>query len=279
VTTQWPPYRVDVIARGGVPQWRPWKALTQAEYNAIQSGGDWDPNTLYVVTPQRVMHGGSEVWPGTFDGGLVSATMAQNSVANPNIVIPTTSPGNLVAVIVHRWGGGATNPITGVTDSAGQTWKNAGWGYAAATTSGIHLWYLEGSAAIDSVTVTTAANALSMTVVEVAGIVPANALDVKVPDGASAGINPAVVLSPSQRSFMLAAVGLPNVAGLTVPERPDPPWHNLDDVGIPAQQPIRVAAGAVVEGGATGVASWTFGPSGTCYFVGAAFRAITADVP
>lgn len=270
-----------VVMAKNIPLWRPWQALTQAEYNAMKASGAWDPNTLYVITPQRVYFGGTEVWPGPWEGGIVNVTSGVSASVNPSQVIPTTTAGNLIVAVVPRATGNADTGPTAVTDSAGQTWTRAA---AVPGTAGhaISIWYRADSAPINSVTFTMPALLAGWWIIELAGMENANVLDETTGWAASYSPSAPISLTVNHPSVVFAAFhGWSNAVNDLRPnqQRPDPPWHNFADVvtddGVIQSGRPRVAALAMihVEGGATAQASWRWRTDLGLGMVAAAFRA------
>ena len=222
-----------VVMPRNVASWRPWRALTQAEFNEIQAEGAWDPDVLYVVTPQRVMLGGHETWPGPWDGGVVHVTSGTANAANFNQVIPTTTEGNLVIAITATAGTHHAGAITGVSDDAGQTWAYATGGASAPDITGINCWYRADSAPISQVNwASTAAVVRAWWVIEIAG---AGALDSVSPIGSGNPSGyPDVIHTVVHRSLVFAAVHRSQPSAAT--SRPGPPCPARPGVCSAAEQ-------------------------------------------
>jgi hypothetical protein len=271
--TQINPLEVDVQVATGLPAWRPWRALTQAEYNALQASGAWDRSTLYVVTPQRVMNGGSEVWPGPWDGGIVTVNQGQTVVANPVLDIAISTAGNLLVLVFNR---GTNYGPTGVTDNLGQPWKQAWPGPTnsglAANVRGVGMWYCEGSASVNQVHVTAAAAPGFYRVFELSGIVESDALD------AATGVTGVTSggVTPSSRCYVLcthmAATANPPPSQTNLPD--SPPWTNFGQIPMAdiASPSLVNDAGGVFEGGQPAIATWQ---PYTGMAIAAAFRTVT----
>jgi hypothetical protein len=261
---------IPAIGIPGPTDWRPWVALSQAQYNAMQPE-DFHPDILYIVGATRIYQGETNVFPPPFGGGIVNMTEAASGVASFPVTIPTTTPGNLL--IVHASGGGLGANIATITDAAGQTWKLLDVGVSAA-----QVYYIEGSAAISQINFTwpTVANR-SMRVFEVAGIADTNALDTNTPVANSGpGVTTVTAtLTPNSHSFILAGVGHATLTNMTVNARPIvPPWTNLDDYSAPTS----FIANAFTIGvpGVQYTARWVFNQANLGYFA-VAFR--VADTP
>lgn len=263
------PARVDVSVDRNVLRWRPWVVLSQAQYNAMDPG-DFDPGTLYVVAPQRVYQGPNALYPPPYGAGIISATRG-NVVngANPVQTIPTTTPGNLVVLILaSRISVVAT--IASVTDSANQIWKQAvSTGQVGSNAfSAIQCWYYENSVAIDSVRLTAASSIRAWWVCEVGGIAQSDALDNT--SASSGGGLAAQSITVERRSLVVHAV---NRASAALPVNRPSGWNALDDWGTYYDDVSAFVAYRVAEIGATVAAQWSFPAGATATgMISAAFR-------
>jgi hypothetical protein len=259
-----PPQRITaatVQMRRNLLAWRPWTALTQAQFNALQASGGWDPDTLYVITPQRVFYGGKEVWPGPWDGGIVNMTTGQSSTANPVATIPTTEAGNLVVLIhIAATVNTTANQVSAVTDSANQTWRRAiDGGHTATYSTQVGIWYAENSAAIDTVRLTASAATRAYWIFEVSGIQTADCLDGAYGDfisPAASGAN--LSITAASRSVVFAVVHTQHPTSgtqVTLTRLPDEPWQNFDVLPTIGGR-VGSAVQDLAEGGATVTASW-----------------------
>ena len=140
-----------------------------------------------VTTPSS--GGPSQPW-------LVQAAGASETVAGTSLSAtlpaPTTS-GHLLVLSASLYTG-ITNPITSVTDTAGNPWTRIGVFAVSGHYSDGEMWYAANAAAVTSVTVHTAsAMVIAVEVEEFAGIATTNPLDVSTGTsntGTSAGSGP-----------------------------------------------------------------------------------------
>jgi hypothetical protein len=101
-----------------------------------------------------------------------TATSLAATFANP------TTPGNLLVLSASVYTG-ATNHITSITDSAGNTWTRVGAFSVASHNSDGEMWYSTNAASVTSVTAHLASAAtMALGVQEFSGIAPTTPLDV-----------------------------------------------------------------------------------------------------
>lgn len=266
-STSGPIQRVDVTMPYNVPSWRPWQALTQAEYNQISANNAWDPNVLYVVTPQRVFLGGKEVWPGPFEGGIVSVSNGFGAQANPVQDIPLTTAGSLVVAFT-------SNRPTGVTDSAGQTWQQA----ITPASGAPDCWYIENSAPISDVQFTGPGHANgAWRVFEVAGVATEDSLDTVLQTVPGTGL----ITTVNADARALAFAVIYDWGQVVVPTgRPSAPWQDHGDLvhtaGINTYNML--AATRLMEGGTTDNAVWTGTLGIDSVGIGITFRTVATDI-
>jgi hypothetical protein len=112
---------------------------------------------------------------------LVQATGAHESTSSTSLTATfaaPTSQGDLLVLSASVYTG-ATNSITRVTDSAGNSWKKIGAYYVAGHYSEGEMWYAANTAPVSSVTVTVAsATVIALQVEEFSGVAATNPLDV-----------------------------------------------------------------------------------------------------
>jgi hypothetical protein len=254
------------------PYWRPWVALSQATYNAMDPS-QFDPDIMYVVGATRIYQGENNVFPPPFGGGIVNVTTGIGTL-NPTQIIPTTQPGNLVVLIQgSSTFANAANVPSAVTDNAGQVWKQVGYfGSTGAGGTQIACWYRDGSAAISQVTMTASSQPRVWWILEIAGIAATDALDSSFGDlGGNAGVQSATLV-PNYRAAVIAALTRTQT-GLAITARPpDPPWINLDDMATTGDISMSLAAFRVATAGESVTAAWTLGTAQQAGRFIAAFR-------
>jgi hypothetical protein len=112
---------------------------------------------------------------------LVQAAGAAESSAATSLTgtFPAQTAGGHLLVLSASVYTGATNPISSVTDSAGNTWTRIGRFAVSGHFSDGEMWYAANAAPVTSVTVHTAsAVVVSLGVQEFSGVAATNALDV-----------------------------------------------------------------------------------------------------
>lgn len=285
--------QVRVTMPRNVPMWRPFQPLTQAEYNTLAANNAFDPNTLYAITPARVMLGGREVWPGPWPGGIEHITTSTFSAAR-TVAIPLTTAGNLLVVIRHGAAGGTIGGngntgtyLTGVTDSAAQTWTNATPGLvgnAGGQPSQVQCFYRQDSAAVDSVTFSGGGSTPTLVRIFEISDMASDAFDTAQAGGMPFQQRANVVATPTFRSMVFAALTTNHPA--EQPEEPfqaypdSPPWTNFDTLPVPGSigagtpNPQAVCSMTVIDGGQTAAALWEFGITRHYGSMFAAFRTV-----
>jgi Calcineurin-like phosphoesterase/PEGA domain len=111
----------------------------------------------------------------TGPAGPAFVQSAGSSTTSVTLPVPST-PGDLLVLSASVYTG-ATHPITAVTDSAGDTWTEAGNYFTSGVNSDGELWYAAGAGSVTSVTVTTGATAIALQLDEFNGVASSNALD------------------------------------------------------------------------------------------------------
>jgi hypothetical protein len=145
---------------------------------------------------------------------LVQSTGAVETAATTALTstfaAPTTS-GDLLVLSASEYNG-ATNHITSVTDSAGNTWSRIGSYYSSGHNSNGELWYVADALPATTVTVHNGSAAfVSATVQEYSGIATTNALDTSA--GAAAGTTSTSASSGSVTTSVATELVVGFVAG------------------------------------------------------------------
>jgi hypothetical protein len=173
-----------------IPLWRPFQPLTQAQYNALVASGGFDPNTLYAVTPKRVMLGGQEIWPGPWDGGVVNVASGVSPTSALTLDVPISTAGNLLVACFHRSQTG--NGVTAITDTAQQTWVRAGQ-QMGSPRGNSDCWYCVNAASINRIVVSGGASPTACRYLELEGLSQATDVVDSVTGYVSGVINAGVV--------------------------------------------------------------------------------------
>jgi len=109
-----------------------------------------------------------------------SATEVTSSTALTAAFTSASTAGHLLVLSASVYTG-ATNTITSVTDSAGDTWTRIASKFVSGHNSDGELWYSANTKAVASVTAHTAsASTMALTVQEFSGVATVNALDVSI---------------------------------------------------------------------------------------------------
>jgi len=144
------------------------------------------PGTTYQYTVDARDGAGnvsnqSTPFPVTTPAGSVGPALVQTAgSATTTVTLPVPStPGDLLVLSASQYTG-ATNHITSVTDTAGNTWTKIGSGYfVSGHNSDGEMWYSPNAKSTTTVTVHTASAAtISFEVQEFAGVAAASPLDV-----------------------------------------------------------------------------------------------------
>lgn len=99
-----------------------------------------------------------------------------NSSATSVTLPAASTPGDLLVLSASVYTG-ATQPITAVTDSAGDAWTEVGNYFTSGVNSDGELWYTAGARSVTSVTVSTKATAVALQLAEFSGVAGSSALD------------------------------------------------------------------------------------------------------
>lgn len=169
----------------------------------------------------------------------------------------TTIAGRLLVALVARSGGLATGALTGITDSAGNTWVRAGWGaVSGGSNTRLECWVCPNAAAVSSIAFASgAAQTWAWNILEVTAMASASVVDVASPDG-SATTSSTTVTTPAITSLNAADVILAAFHSPTAtPTLSAPGFTGLtafDDGANPAR-----AAYQVVSATGSYQAAWT----------------------
>lgn len=130
---------------------------------------------------------------------LLAETVGQAVAGNNAVATVTSRGGTLLVALVTRSGGLATGALTGVTDSAGNTWQLATRGsVSGGTNTRIECWYAVNAAPVTSVTF---ASAISQTwawdVLEFSGTVVPTPLDGASTDNSGVSVASASIATPA----------------------------------------------------------------------------------
>jgi hypothetical protein len=137
------------------------------------------PDATYTYTVTAVDGSGTDSAPGS--SNQVTTPAGTSPPAGPTLVQSASSSTNTVSlakpstagdllVLASSLSTGATNHITKVTDSAGDTWSQAVDSNVSGHDSDGELWYLADAPSVSSVTVTTGASSLALQVDEFSGV-------------------------------------------------------------------------------------------------------------
>jgi hypothetical protein len=135
---------------------------------------------------------------------LVQATGAHESSSSTSLTTTFTTPTTTGDLLVLSAGvyTGATNQITRVSDSAGNSWKKIGAFYSSGHFSDGEMWYAANAAPVTSVTVSVASSTvLALLVEEFSGVATSNPLDVfagTANTGTSASSGPVIPSAPGE---------------------------------------------------------------------------------
>lgn len=188
------------------------------------------------------------------------------------VTITASTAGNfLVAVISNA--SGATNPVTGVTDSAGNTWSLAIAGLLSGSNTRCEIWYTANAASATSVTSTraTACNN-SMNVSEWSGLTNTSPVDVTGTSGNASG-TPAPGGSVTTTNPDDLVIGGLSWASSTTTTLTSGSFTAL--TGQVANQRL-AAAYQIVAATGTYQPTWTLSAAGTSGAATAAFKAAAA---
>ena len=149
-------------------------ANTQYTYQVVArdpAGNSAPSNTATVTTPPTSSSGPL----------LVQAAGTATSTASTasTVMLPASSTAGDLLVLSASVYTGLTNPITSVTDSAGNIWTRIGAFAASGHNSDGEMWYSPNAKAVSSVTAhTNSATAMAVGVQEFSGIATTGSLDV-----------------------------------------------------------------------------------------------------
>lgn len=129
---------------------------------------------------------------------LVNQAVGAVDATNNTTFNYSASAGNFLVVFAGRSGGTATGAMTGVTDSASQTWTLATRGSVSGIQySRIECWYIANTQAITSITLQSSTSQIyDWNVSEWSGVEDSSVLDVYSPDNSGMGSSGTTVLTP-----------------------------------------------------------------------------------
>lgn len=146
-------------------------------------------------------------------------TGSSASSANATATITASTPGNLLVAFYARSGGLGTGALTGVTDSAGQTWTLATRGaVSGVANTRIECWYVASTASVTSVTFSSGtAQINSWNVLEFSGAAASAPLDVASADNSAAAAATTIatpsVTTTADGDLVLAAIHYTQTSG------------------------------------------------------------------
>ncbi len=129
---------------------------------------------------------------------LVGQNTAEFASATGGTISYASTAGNLLVIMVSRSGGQGTGQLTGVTDSAGQTWSIATRGSVTGqSNTRLEVWYKENSAAVTSVTFSSGTSQTSSVNVSEWANMATSSFDVASPDNSGVTSSSTTITTPS----------------------------------------------------------------------------------
>jgi hypothetical protein len=218
---------------------------------------------------------------------LVGQTTGAVAATTSTTFSYTATAGHLLVIFVARTGGLATGALSGVTDSASQTWSLATIGAVSGSSdTRIECWYIANTANITSVTLnSTASQTYAWNLTEWSGAATSSVLDVASPNpsGQSSGtavVTPSITTTGST-DLVLAAVNNPNSFGDTFNaggSAPTTGWMALTGFNGPSNITVGVGAYQVMSATGSYHAAWTLGSSDPAGTITVAFKAPAATI-
>ncbi len=217
---------------------------------------------------------------------LVGQTTGSVAATTSTTFSYTASAGDLLVIFVARTGGLSTGALSGVTDSASQTWSLATLGAVSGSSdTRIECWYIANTANITSVTLnSTASQTYAWNLTEWSGAATSSALDVASPNpsGHASGtaiVTPSITTTGST-DLVLAAVNNPNSFGDTFNASGSSPttgWTALTGFNGPSNITVGVGAYQVMSATGSYYAAWTLGSSDPAGIITVAFMAVATS--
>ena len=108
---------------------------------------------------------------------LVQQVTGTGAATSVPVTVPATTAGNALVLVIAN-GSGLTNPVSGVTDTAGNAWALGSAGFQSGSNTRIEIWYALNAASTTQVTVTKGSAAVcAIGITEWAGVAQVGALD------------------------------------------------------------------------------------------------------
>src|SRR6266508_3834003 len=232
--------------------------------------GRWWPN-------RAIVHRGAAAPPVGIT--LVQQQVGEAAASTSQPVSFTSAAGNLLVAVVERSGGLGTGALSGVTDTAGNTWVNATRGAVSGiSNTRIELWFAANAAAVTEITFAAAASQPWGWNISEWANADATPFDVASPDGsggtaATSQTTPAITPSGADE-LVIGALAAPIAAAPTSQTSGYTDLANFDRAGAQAGR----AAYQLNPSGSQQV-TWTFTGSAAAGLVIVAFKPAGAAVP